>query len=419
MTEYKLQERSELRLEAGADSDVFVTLQCGGAEVFGSELTLRQRMNLRGQKVAVFTWEGCTLLVEGQPNVVYVAEETPMVSYINTHQVINNLRTSAQQSGGQGPRVMVVGPTDSGKSTLCKMLLNWAVRMGSQPTYVDIDVGQGSITCPGCLAATPIEVPIDIEEGYPIQVPLVYYYGNTSPADAPELYKFLLERLSSVLDRRAERSPEVAAAGMVINAFGWFEGLGHELLLYAIQSMKVDVVVVMEQDRLYSQLSSQTKSWQGSMGRSVEVVKLNKSGGVVDRDTEARKTARVSRVHEYFYGVQDSLSPASTTVRVEDLRVFKIGGGFRAPSSALPLGATSKLDPLKVTSVMVTLDMMHTLLAVSHAQTPDQLVSANIAGFVLVTNVDVEQSTVTYLAPCAGPLPGRYLLMGSFKVYLQ
>lgn len=45
-------------------------LQCGGAEVFGSELTLRQRMNLRGQKVAVFTWEGCTLLVEGQPNVV-------------------------------------------------------------------------------------------------------------------------------------------------------------------------------------------------------------------------------------------------------------------------------------------------------------------------------------------------------------
>lgn len=65
-----------------------------------------------------------------------------MVSYINTHQVINNLRTSAQQSGGQGPRVMVVGPTDSGKSTLCKMLLNWAVRMGSQPTYVDIDVGE-------------------------------------------------------------------------------------------------------------------------------------------------------------------------------------------------------------------------------------------------------------------------------------
>lgn len=57
--------------------------------------------------------------------------------------------------------------------------------------------------------------------------------------------QFLLERLSSVLDRRAERSPEVAAAGMVINAFGWFEGLGHELLLYAIQSMKVRAYLLM------------------------------------------------------------------------------------------------------------------------------------------------------------------------------
>lgn len=80
------------------------------------------------------------------------------------------------------------------------------------------------------------------------------------------------------------------------------------------------------------------------MGRSVEVVKLNKSGGVVDRDTEARKTARVSRVHEYFYGVQDSLSPASTTVRVEDLRVFKIGGSINLlRSPVMVVGSVLKL----------------------------------------------------------------------------
>lgn len=122
-----------------------------------------------------------------------------MVSYINAHHAINNLRNEARAAaasddggGGsgaavagtpdgsgshQGPRVVVAGPTDVGKSSLCRMLLNWAVRAGSQPTYVDLDVGQGTVTAPGCLAATPIETPIDVEEGYPVQVGLGFRRG--------------------------------------------------------------------------------------------------------------------------------------------------------------------------------------------------------------------------------------------------
>ena len=46
--------------------------------------------------------------------------------------------------------------TDVGKSTLCKILLNYAVRAGGwAPTFVDMDCGQGSITVPGSIAATP------------------------------------------------------------------------------------------------------------------------------------------------------------------------------------------------------------------------------------------------------------------------
>ncbi len=41
-------------------------------------------------------------------------------------------------------QVMVVGPTDVGKSTMCKQLLNYAVRMGRKPCFVDLDVGQVS-----------------------------------------------------------------------------------------------------------------------------------------------------------------------------------------------------------------------------------------------------------------------------------
>lgn len=81
----------------------------------------------------------------------------------------------------QGPRVIVVGPTDSGKSTLSKMLLSWAAKQGWKPTFVDLDIGQGAITIPGCIAATPIEMPIDPVEGIPLEIPLVYFYGHTTP----------------------------------------------------------------------------------------------------------------------------------------------------------------------------------------------------------------------------------------------
>ena len=40
---------------------------------------------------------------------------------------------------------MITGPTDVGKSTLCKLLLNYAARQDRAPIYVDLDVGQVNI----------------------------------------------------------------------------------------------------------------------------------------------------------------------------------------------------------------------------------------------------------------------------------
>lgn len=82
-------------------------------------------------------------------------------------------------------------------------------------------------------------------------------------------------------------------------------------------------------------------------------------------------------------------------------------------------GASSVADPLRITPVTASLDLMHSMLAVSHAATPDQLLPVNVAGFVLITDVDIVQRTLTYLAPCPGPLPGRYLIAGSFKIFLE
>lgn len=83
-----------------------------------------------------------------------------MKQYINTHAILDAKRAQAKEAGDDslGPRVcgsrrrvpcgdwcaltrrlcqvLVVGPTDSGKSTLCRVLINYAIRRNTCPTYV-------------------------------------------------------------------------------------------------------------------------------------------------------------------------------------------------------------------------------------------------------------------------------------------
>lgn len=45
-------------------------LKKGEAEVFGTALVLGEKLSVSGQKLAVFTWEGCTLAVVGQAEIM-------------------------------------------------------------------------------------------------------------------------------------------------------------------------------------------------------------------------------------------------------------------------------------------------------------------------------------------------------------
>ena len=91
-----------------------------------------------GAKFAVFTYQGCSVTVSGSMEVEpYTSKETPMLMYLNTHAALEQLRQKAESEPGlRGPIVMLVGPTDVGKSTVCKLLLNYAVRMGRRPVQV-------------------------------------------------------------------------------------------------------------------------------------------------------------------------------------------------------------------------------------------------------------------------------------------
>jgi len=146
----------------------------GHAEVFGAEFA-DGKYYLFGHecKAAIFTWQGCTIemspsllviyheivsifeYVTGIPSTDYVSEETPMNAYANVHLALERMRVRAlssqrgsplppgpdQEADSEPPRVLVLGPENSGKTTVCKILANYAVRAGQgwAPMYVNTD----------------------------------------------------------------------------------------------------------------------------------------------------------------------------------------------------------------------------------------------------------------------------------------
>lgn len=436
-------------------------------EIFGCALSLAETVSLSGQKAALFSWKGATLTLGGSsPAIQYESSETVMPSYLNLHDALEARRHAALQAstakarggsarggqspGAQGPRILVAGPTDAGKSTLCRILLNYAVRCGWQPLFADLDMGQGSLTAPGCLAAAAIEAPIAPGADLATDSPLAFFCGRTSPGEAPELVRHLTERLAEAADARAAKDVHAAASGAVINACGWVEEGGFDLLLHACRTFRCDVAVVLGSDRLHSQLKQALQKLQeeeetrpptaseknanpaadGAKSAvtptpslpklpKVSLVNFPRSGGAVMRSREWRAAARASRVGHYFYGPQRELAPASQTASCADLKVWRVGAASRAPSTALPLGARSVFDPLKLVPVENWGELRCTLLGVSHAPTADLLLAAPVAGFIYVQEVDEAKGTVTYLAPRSGNLPGSLLLAGAFKVYFD
>lgn len=409
--EWTLTVDQELRIEVAADNEAKVVITDGQAEIFGTELVRNKHYNFAsGAKVAIYTWHSCTVEVTGELEVGYVSGETPMVVYLNVHMALEQMRQKVEKEGKNlvGPKVMICGPVNVGKSTVTKILLNYAVRMGRRPIFVDLDVGQGSIAVPGTIGALLVERPADAEEGFSLQTPLVYNFGHTSPGGGLKLHDALVSQLAEVVFKHFEQNSKAAVSGCIINTCGWVTGSGFKLLLNVVEAFKVDVILVLDQERVYNDFKTK-------LGDSVQCVHLPKSGGVFERSQDQRRNARDDRIREYFYGSRTPLYPHVFDVKFSEVKIFKIGAP-EVPDSCLPLGMAAEDSSMKAISVTPGKELLHSLCALSAADTPDDdLTKKNVVGFIVITNVDMEAQTFTVLSPAPRPLPKEFLIVSDIK----
>eukprot|EP00092_Neocalanus_flemingeri_P007445 GFUD01008041.1.p1 GENE.GFUD01008041.1~~GFUD01008041.1.p1 ORF type:complete len:444 (+),score=129.18 GFUD01008041.1:63-1334(+) len=411
---FKLEAEEELRVEVdcGKTDRVVVELKSGQAEIFGTEMVVNTKYQFTtGTKFAVFTFQGCAVQVQGKMEVdPYTSKETPMMMYLNTHAALEQLRLKAEKDSARGPICMLVGPTDVGKSTVCRLLLNYAVRLGRRPIHADLDVGQGSIAVPGSIGAMLVERPASIEEGFSQNSPLVYHYGHKTPGHNPVLYNQLVSRLADVVRERLVKNRKAEVSGVVINTCGWIRGEGYNQIKHIAQAFEVDVIIVLDQERVYNDLVR-------DMPKFVKVVWQPKSGGVVSRNQEQRAESRDSRVKQYFYGPRNNLFPHSFEVSFSEIKdkLYKIGAP-ELPDSCLPLGMKITDNKTKLVAVNPNpRDLLNHVLAVSFTSGTEDVIITNVAGFVVVTDIKVEEQKLVVLSPQPRPLPDTLLLLSEVQ----
>ncbi|KAJ3291651.1 hypothetical protein HDU79_002162 [Rhizoclosmatium sp. JEL0117] len=440
-SEFKLDPESEFRVEVDLSSTAAFEVVRGSAEVFGSEVATRAEVQLRaGSKAAVFSWTGAVVRVKGSRAAEYCAGDTPMPSYLNVHVALENVRRDAaafstSSNPLSGPSVMIVGPSDVGKSSIAKILANYAIKHHHPITFASLDCADPPLALPGSLTATIISRPIDIEEGLSgtpsstgIQ-PLVYYYGYIDPNEKLKLYQKQVSLLAATVQSKLASDPALRTAGVLIDTPSQFTE-NPALLSHAIEVWKPSVILVVGHERVYSDLARQ---FQGS--RDVSVLKLAKSGGVVSRDKAYRRALQSAKIREYFYGTTKfPLSPFSNIVSFNELAVRRVGDATTILASALPIGQDRKTQETKIVKVEVGDILLNSVLAVSHADRLDAIAPAsvsapaltadqetalildkNVAGFIYVSEVDDKKHKLTILTPNPGRLPKKYMVMGSLK----
>lgn len=279
-----------------------------------------------------------------------------MISYVNTHFALEKLRDEAAAAGREGPRVLVVGPNNAGKTSLVKLLTAYAMRMGRQPVVVNTDSREGVLSVPGSLTAATFASIADVEQGWgssptsastpvPVKLPLCYYYGLGSPEDAPRLWKPVVSRLALAVRGRVQDDKEVRKAGVIVDTAGvisqgknGYELIGHLVAEFSSKissffagselTIVVNVVLVLGSERVYSDLQKRFATIRTPANESIEVIKLDKSGGCVDRDDAFLQHLLAISLKEYFFGdAKTTLSPHTQMISFDDITIYRLKEG--------------------------------------------------------------------------------------------
>merc|ERR1711976_659091 len=169
--------------------------------------------------------------------------------------------------------------------------------------FVDLEVGNGTISLPGCISAMTLNEQWNYTNETTLESPVVFYFGHLNPNMATEQFKTLTERLSSVLKMKTKIYSKSVVS---IDATGSYDGLTYRLLLHQIEAFECDLVIVIGQEKMYSRLMSLARHLHEANGQNIEILKIPRSIEIVIQDLEILVLQQNFRLQYYLSSSQVS-----------------------------------------------------------------------------------------------------------------
>ncbi|OUC46859.1 hypothetical protein D917_07384 [Trichinella nativa] len=137
--------------------------------------------------------------------------------------------------------ILFCGHIGSGKSTRMRYFANCLLSLKVKTYLLDLDLGQSEMTLPGCISLTKLDEPLyGVNLKRMNKCEICYFYGEISPSNRPEIYLQLISRLY-------EEYVKITKYGvLLINCNGWISGLGLDILLRIVDSLKPNEIFFFE-----------------------------------------------------------------------------------------------------------------------------------------------------------------------------
>ena len=322
---WELKPETEFRFEVSPAELVTVKLLAGTAEIFGAELCLGKQYSFSGVKYAVFTFDGASIEVNGKCQVEYVSTECVVPFYMNLHLCLEKIRNTSLKEKRSLPRVLVLG---TGRNSCVRTLVNYSIRQEKFPLVADLDVLNGNLLLPGAVSCALVNRLIEPEEEINISNPLAFYYGSSNWTDNSRYFCEIIKSLSVFVDERINLieqslSDDSSSFSGLIGIFSsWTEGKSDELLKVTLKSLKINVLVVVGNERLYNSIKKEHET------EHLDIISISKVSGLVSREVSFRRFQTSKRIREYFYGFNDEYYPYSHVLNIKDVEVWKIEDGI-------------------------------------------------------------------------------------------
>ncbi|GMF01204.1 unnamed protein product [[Candida] boidinii] len=153
--------------------------------------------------------------------------------------------------------------------------------------------------------------------------PLVKTYGLENRATNLKLYKYLLEKLGQSIDKRISNDSSIASSGIIVDTPS-FSSADSDLIQFIVEKLNINVLVVIGNERFLVDLKKKFNNSSFSSKNNLNLIKVNKSGGVVDKDEKYEREILQRCIREYFYGFDSIiLSPYTFTTTISELIILK------------------------------------------------------------------------------------------------